>query len=83
MITRFNVLYHRLSKKPLLFGSFAGLEVSEFDSVYKQIESKYKKYEIIRLSKRKNRRRKIGAANHFKLHAREDFSCFWVTTDCT
>ena len=39
----------RLSKKPLLFRSFTGLELSEFDSICKEVESKYPKYEIKRL----------------------------------
>ena len=32
--------YARLSKKPLLFRSFTGLEISEFDSIYVDIESR-------------------------------------------
>ena len=64
--------YDRLSKKPLLFKSFTGLELSEFDSICIEIESRYKQYEIKRLSKRK-RTRKVGAGNHFKLTARDRF----------
>ena len=64
--------YSRLSKKPLLFRSFTGLELSEFDSICKQVESKYPQYEIKRLSKRK-RKRNIGAGNHFKLKVRDRF----------
>ena len=56
--------------KPLLFKSFTGLELSEFDSIYKEIESRYSQYEIKRLSKRK-RTRKVGAGNHFKLTVRD------------
>jgi Helix-turn-helix of DDE superfamily endonuclease len=63
--------YDRLSKKPLLFRSFTGLELSEFDSIYKEIESKYPKYEIKRLSRQKERTRSIGAGRHFK-HAVKD-----------
>jgi hypothetical protein len=61
--------YDRLSKKPLLFRSFTGISVQQFDDVYKEIESKYEKYEIKRLSsKRKYRReRAVGAGRHFKL----------------
>jgi hypothetical protein len=62
--------YSRLSRKPLLFRSFTGLELSEFDSIYKEVESKYPEYEIKRLSKRK-RKRNIGAGNHFKLQIRD------------
>lgn len=61
--------YDRLSRKPLLFKSFTGLSVKQFDDVFKEIESKYPKYEIKRLSSRKERRRKrtLGAGRHFKL----------------
>ena len=45
--------YARLSKRPLLFKSFTGLEISEFDSIYVDIESRYSKYKRKRLSKRK------------------------------
>jgi hypothetical protein len=64
--------YDRLSKKPLLFRSFTGLELSEFDSICQEIESKYPQYEIKRLSNRK-RKRNIGAGNHFKLKVRDRF----------
>ena len=60
--------YDRLSKKPLLFKSFTGLTVQQFDGIYKEIKSKYKKYEIKRLSsKRGKRERDVGAGRHFKL----------------
>ena len=64
--------YSRLSRKPLLFKSFTGLELSEFDSICKEVESRYPQYEIKRLSKRK-RTRKVGAGNHFKLTVRNRF----------
>jgi hypothetical protein len=68
----------------LLFRSFTGLELPEFDSIYKKIESKYSKYEVRRLSKRKRTRKVVGAGNHFKLAVRDtDFLCFWYTIDCT
>ena len=65
--------YDRLSKKPLLFRSFTGLELSQFDSICQEVESKYPEYEIKRLSKRKERRRtrSIGAGRHFKLSVRD------------
>jgi hypothetical protein len=56
--------YERLSKKPLLFKSFTGLTVQEFDDIYhKQIVKKYENHEIKRLSckRKENRKRKIGA----------------------
>ena len=52
--------YDRLSKKPLLFKSFTGLTVQEFDDIYdKEITKRYDKHEIQRLSKRKNRKREL------------------------
>jgi hypothetical protein len=61
--------YNKLSKKPSLFKSFTGLSIQQFDGVYKEIKSKYKKYEIKRLSlKRRRRERDVGAVGrHFKL----------------
>ena len=64
--------YERLSKKPLLFKSFTGLTVQEFDNIFdKKITKRYEKYEIQRLSKRKDREREIGAGRHFKLNKRD------------
>jgi hypothetical protein len=37
--------YARLSRRPLLFKSFTGLVVSEFDVISKEIESKYDEHE--------------------------------------
>jgi hypothetical protein len=60
--------YERLSKKPLLFKSFTGLTVQEFDDIYKkEITKRYCKHELKRLSKQKNRKRDIDAGRHFKL----------------
>ena len=59
--------YEQLSRKPRLFKSFTGLSVKQFDGIYKEIESKYTKYEIKRLSYKRNRERGIGAGRHFKL----------------
>jgi hypothetical protein len=42
--------YARLSKKPLLSRSFTGLEISEFNATYAEIESKYNEHERKRLS---------------------------------
>ena len=64
--------YAKLSRKLLLFRSFTGLELSEFDSICREIESRYPQYEIKRLSKRK-RTRKIGAGNHFKMTVQDRF----------
>ena len=66
--------YDRLSKKPLLFKSFTGLTVKEFDEIYnKEIAKRYDKHEIKRLSKRKDREREIGAGRHFKLDIKDRF----------
>jgi hypothetical protein len=37
----------------LLFRSFTGLEISEFNAIYAEIESTYNEYERKRLSRRK------------------------------
>ncbi len=67
--------YDRLSKKPLLFTSFTGLTVQEFNDIYdKEITKRYAKHEIQRLSKRKkDRERDIGAGRHFKLDVKNRF----------
>jgi len=63
--------YARSSKKPLLFRSFTGLEISEFNDIYAKIESRYNEHERKRLSRTK-RERKVGAAGRpFKLNVRE------------
>lgn len=64
--------YSRLSRRPLLFKSFTGLEIAEFDILSKEIESKYYEHERKRLSARK-RRRDVGAGRPFKLKLRERF----------
>ena len=65
--------YARLSRKPLLFRSFTGLEIAEFDIISKEIESKYYEHERKRLSNRK-RKRDVGAAGRpFKLKVKERF----------
>jgi hypothetical protein len=53
----------------VLFKSFTGLTVQQFDDIYdKEIAKRYDKYEIQRLSKIKNNReRYIGAGRPFKL----------------
>ena len=68
--------YDKLSRKPLLFRSFTGLELSEFDSICQEVESKYPEYEIKRLSKRKEKKertRSIGAGRHFKHSVKDRF----------
>jgi DDE superfamily endonuclease len=65
--------YERLSRKPILFKSFTGLTVQEFDGIYEEIAKRYDKHEIQRLSKRNNRERSIGAGRHFKLDVKNRF----------
>jgi Helix-turn-helix of DDE superfamily endonuclease len=66
--------YERLSKKPLLFKSFTGLTVQEFDDIYdKEITKRYAKHEIQRLSERKGRKRNMGAGRPFKLELENRF----------
>jgi DDE superfamily endonuclease/Helix-turn-helix of DDE superfamily endonuclease len=66
--------YERLSRKPLLFKSFTGLTIKEFDDIYnKEIVKRYDKHEIKRLSERKFRKRKFGAGRHFKLNVKNRF----------
>jgi hypothetical protein len=62
-----------LSRKPLLFKSFTGLTVQEFDDIYnKEIAKRYLDYELKRLSKRKDRKRTTGAGGrHFKLDVKD------------
>ena len=64
--------YARLSKKPLLFRSFTGLDILEFNIICMEIESKYVLHERKRLSKMK-RQRDIGAGRPFKLKVKERF----------
>ena len=72
--------YGRLSKKPLLFKSFTGLTVNEFDDIYdKEITKRHGKHEAQRLSaKRKERERSIGAGRHFKLNIKNRFMMLLV-----
>lgn len=58
--------YGRLSKKPLIFRSFSGLEVAEFDVLYSKIEEAYPAFEQKRLY-RSDRKRNVGAGHPFKL----------------
>src|SRR6476659_9988752 len=68
------ISYARLFKRPLLFRSFTGLTVSEFDSIYIEIESKYNEHERRRrLSNRKKRQRDVSAGRPFKLKVKERF----------
>ena len=63
--------YTRLSKRPLLFRSFTGLEISEFNAIYAEIESTYNEHERKRLSRRKRERKVSAAGRPFKLKVKE------------
>ena len=66
--------YDKLSRKPLLFKCYTGLSVEQFNDIFKEIESKYPKYEIRRLSSRKEgrkRERAIGGGRHFNLTVKD------------
>ncbi len=69
--------YDLLSKKPLLFKSFSGLTVQEFDDIYdREIAKRYGKYALKRLSCKikKDRKRKAGAVGRpFKLDVKNRF----------
>ena len=54
----------------MIFRSFTGLEVSEFDSLFSKVESTYEEYEEERLSRR-DRERRIGAGRPFKLSLKD------------
>lgn len=62
--------YDRLSKKPEIFRSFIGLDVSEFDSLYGKIGAGYGEHERKSLAK-KDRKRDVGAGHPFKLELRD------------
>ncbi len=58
----------------MLFKSFTGLKVQEFDNIYnKEIVKRYERHELKRLSKRKVRKRDIGAGRPFKLDLENRF----------
>lgn len=60
--------YEKLSRKPLLFKSFTGLSVQQFDDIYQKIEKKYANHETNRLLiHNKDRKRAVGAGRRFKL----------------
>lgn len=62
--------YRKLVRKPSIFRSFTGLEISEFDSLYEKVETKHDEYERKRLSLRK-RKRELGAGRPFKLNLKD------------
>jgi hypothetical protein len=67
--------YKTLSKGLSLFRSLTGLEVSEFDSFYSKVQTKYEDYEMKRLS-RDDRKRKFGAGHPYKMPLQERLLMF-------
>ncbi len=67
--------YDKLSKKPLLFKSFTGLTVQEFDDIYeKEIAKRYDKHEIQTFIKKKRIEKEILVQeDHFKLDVKDRF----------
>ncbi len=58
----------------MLFKSFTGLTVKEFDDIYdKGISKRYRRHEIKRLSNRKDGERSMGAGRPFKLDIKNRF----------
>ncbi|MGC1928361.1 MAG: hypothetical protein WA667_05255, partial [Candidatus Nitrosopolaris sp.] len=57
----------------MLFRSFTGLTVSEFNFVCKEIEHNYEEHERRMLTSRKKRIRDVGAGRPFKLKVKERF----------
>lgn len=62
--------YTKLAKKPSDFRSFTGLDVSEFDSLYKKIKPEYEQAERERLS-RPDRKRAMGGGGKFSLSVKD------------
>lgn len=61
----------RLARNPSMFRSFTGLDVSEFGSLYRRVESRYDEFEEGRLS-RPDRKRNFGEGGRkFKLGLQE------------
>ncbi len=58
--------YKALSKNPLHFRNFSGLELQEFDTLNQKIKDKYPAFEQKRLQ-REDRKRAIGAGHPFNL----------------
>jgi hypothetical protein len=58
----------------MVFKSFTGLTIDDFDKIYnKETIKRYEKYEIQRLSKRNNKKRVMGAGKPFKLDVKNRF----------
>lgn len=70
--------YTKLARSPALFRSFTGLEILEFDSLYKKVESRYNESEERRLS-RPDRKKEIGEGGRpFKLELNDRLLMFLV-----
>lgn len=69
--------YYRLIRKPALFRSLTGLEVSEFDLIYAKVDANYKDFEKQRLN-REGRKHQVGAGHPFKLPLQDRLLMFLV-----
>jgi len=72
--------YKNLSRKPVLFKTFAGFTQDEFDRIFKKINEGYETYEKWRLN-RKDKKRADVAGRKFKLVLRERF-LISTNTEC-
>lgn len=73
--------YKILARRPKQFKSLTGLDVKQFDSMYKKVEEQYQIAELERLSN-KIRKRRIGAGRPFRLSVRERFLMLLVHHRC-
>lgn len=73
--------YAEMVKKPEQFREITGIDVPEFDSLFRKIEEQYKATEAKRLS-RSGRERRIGAGRPFKLSIRERLLMLLVYYRC-
>ena len=75
--------YAKLARSPSLFRTFTGLEVSEFDSLYKKVESECERVrgeEALKVGQEKE----VGeGGRHFKLDSVTGSSCSSSIIDCT
>jgi hypothetical protein len=62
--------YNKIKKSAQLFRRFTGITVEKFDEIMKELKPKYDEWNKQRLNN-KNRKRKIGGGNKFKLSLEE------------
>jgi len=64
--------YARLSRRPLLFKSFTGLDISEFDTISREIESKYDEHEGIYVFPEGRGKEVLELVDHSNLKSKKD-----------